>query len=381
MAASPRSVTFPLVDGLRAVAALSIVGLHVGLGGWYGAKGALGDYGPTLAAGVTLFFVISGFLLYRPFVSARVAEARQPRLKRYLMRRGLRILPAYWVALTLLALVLHLPGVLSNDWWRYYSLAQIYDGETFAQGMRVAWTLCIEATFYLALPVYVVLARHLCRRSLSRELVLLAGFFIASLIFRAVMRSPGDPVPTQNLLGTFDWFALGMLVAVISVHRPGWRIRRPGLMWLAAAPCFLAASLLPEVGTYRDLALHLLYGAMSVLLLLPAVAGSGGVPQLILGNAVLAWVGRISYGIYLYHEPLITPLAQHRAETRMPGPDYLWLLAATLAVTIPLAAVSYYAVERPLLRPRAGGPAGENERHAGVRSQLGVLLKRRARRV
>jgi peptidoglycan/LPS O-acetylase OafA/YrhL len=71
---------------------------------------------------VGVFFALSGFLLYRPYLAARLAGRPQPSTRSFLRRRWLRILPAYWVALTVLAIWPGLPGVFTGDWWRYYGL-------------------------------------------------------------------------------------------------------------------------------------------------------------------------------------------------------------------------------------------------------------------
>ena len=104
-------VRFPLVDALRAIAALLIVGYHVAfVSGGLGPDGT-GPWLSGLNVGVPLFFVISGFLLYRPWVAARLAATAPPSTRVYALRRALRILPAYWVALVLIVLLLGREGV------------------------------------------------------------------------------------------------------------------------------------------------------------------------------------------------------------------------------------------------------------------------------
>ena len=99
--ATPRSAA---IDSLRAIAALAVLGIHVGhysrvnVDAWYGA------FTSHLNVGVTLFFLISGFLLYRPWAAALLQDGAPPSLARYARRRFARIVPAYWLALTVLAL-------------------------------------------------------------------------------------------------------------------------------------------------------------------------------------------------------------------------------------------------------------------------------------
>ncbi|MEY2447003.1 MAG: hypothetical protein QOH79_479, partial [Acidimicrobiaceae bacterium] len=98
---------FPCFDGLRAIAAGAVVLLHVSLisGFTLRESDTVGPYFARGEAGVYLFFLISGYLLYRPFVAARFDQAPGPGLRSYARRRALRILPAYWVALTVLAVI------------------------------------------------------------------------------------------------------------------------------------------------------------------------------------------------------------------------------------------------------------------------------------
>src|SRR3954451_5306241 len=105
-ALAPSPNRFPLVDSMRAIAALAVFGTHVAffMGAYDGSP--IGPYAQRLDVGVTGFFLISGFLLYRPFVLARQGGDALPAVGAYAWRRGLRIAPAYWVALTVSALLL-----------------------------------------------------------------------------------------------------------------------------------------------------------------------------------------------------------------------------------------------------------------------------------
>ncbi len=158
------------------------------------------------------------------------------------------------------------------------------------------------------------------------------------------------------------WFALGMGLAVVSVglerrERQPALIRlvasRPLIPWaLAFAVYALLTAWLPRYPLYRGegptlIVIHLAFGVIAALLLLPAVFGdrSGGLPRRFLAHPVVAWLGLISYGIFLWHYVVTRHLGGAGANLD-PG----LLLIGTLAITIPCAAASYYLVERPLLR-------------------------------
>ena len=128
---------------------------------------------------------------------------------------ALRILPAYWFALTVLAdLARASTGVFTGDWWRYYFFLQLYDGDTLTQGIPVTWTLCVEVTFYLALPLWAAASRRAARG----ELAALAGLALFGAVVQvSAGREVVDDIVAQSLLGQSTWFALGMALAVVSV--------------------------------------------------------------------------------------------------------------------------------------------------------------------
>jgi peptidoglycan/LPS O-acetylase OafA/YrhL len=361
MANNPR---FPMVESLRGLAALSVVLYHVGKYTGGGSLGGFGRFVEHLNIGVPLFFVISGFLLYRPFVSARLLGTKEIRTRPYLVRRARRILPAYWVALTVLALAFPLPDVFTGDWWRYYGLVQIYDVHTFDLGMAVAWTLCIEVTFYLALPLIDRAVRALQRalperRPGSIDLVFVGAGAVLSLGVQLGVHIAGwDPRVPQNLLGTFHWFAGGMVIAVLTVTRPRISVRAATASWAAAVALFVGVSWIPNEGAltwYQLLGTHVGYGIVSVLFFLPAVAIENGIAARVLTLSALRWLGLISYSIYLYHATLIPPLVERHAGSVIPGNAWISTTVCALIVIIPTAAVSYYLIEAPAMKYRFRG--------------------------
>src|SRR4051812_10841150 len=121
-----RAARFPLFDSLRAIAALSVLGFHAAFAaGVYNSDSPLRPFTLRLDVGVSVFFLISGFLLYRPFVKARMAGVKPPATGPYAWRRFLRIVPAYWVALTVIALWLPVHDVFTSAHWPlYYGFGQ-----------------------------------------------------------------------------------------------------------------------------------------------------------------------------------------------------------------------------------------------------------------
>src|SRR6185437_9757218 len=123
-----RAERFPLIDALRAMAAIAVFGTHAAFfaGAEYDGS-ALGHYTERLEVGVAVFFVISGFLLYRPFLVARLERVARPATGAYAWRRFLRIVPAYWVALTFSTWWLHKNGVwTASGFPTFYGLGQSF---------------------------------------------------------------------------------------------------------------------------------------------------------------------------------------------------------------------------------------------------------------
>src|SRR4051812_27260591 len=140
----PGNPRFPAVDGLRALAALMVLVGHTSFLSGFNGRGQVGAVLSRFDLGVALFFIISGFLLYRPFVSARMDGRSAPGVLRYGRRRLLRIVPAYWLALTVLAIWPGLGGDVFGHVPVYYLFLQNLRIEWLQGGITTAWSLCVE---------------------------------------------------------------------------------------------------------------------------------------------------------------------------------------------------------------------------------------------
>jgi peptidoglycan/LPS O-acetylase OafA/YrhL len=387
----PGNPRFPLVDALRAIAVLMVLLAHAaGAAGliWAGNTAWWAEVFRELGSGVFVFFVISGFLLYRPFVAARVLGRPRPRIRRYLRRRALRLLPAYWFALTVMtAIGLTHRGAFTSDWWRYYGLLQIYWADTFPAGIQVAWSLCVEASFYAALPLWVLAAARVQRGSRPWFAIEIGGLVLliaASGVFRGLVRDAVVPYQWASALpGTATFFVLGMLLAAVTVRieqrgRPTALERaierHPLAVWAIAVAVFFWTGLqyplrysIEAVSWYAYYGNYVGSAIVSFLLVLPAVVGheSGrGLPRRLLAQPWLAWLGLISYGFFLWHLPLLLKLKTTWV-AGLPAPELLILVAGGFVLAVLAGAFSYYVVELPFLRlkerplrlrPRRGRP-------------------------
>ena len=367
-------------DGLRALAALSVVSYHVALSGKFAQAGSLAPLLWELKGGVAIFFVISGALLYLPYARAIRDESTLPDWRVYARRRGVRILPAYWIALTAVAIGPFGAGVFGSGVWSYYGLSQIYDPQTVLGGLGVAWSLCVEVSFYALLPVFAWVVGRTARLPGSRtavrvELGWIAVAGVASLVLRgALVGSVTAPFYDRgqtlmvSLPGLLDWFAIGMALAVLRAELEAGRASRFPLAvlgrraWLCVMLAFGAFMIaipeqhgdifLPWYGVATHLAIGIGSGLLVLAAIVPGAPRTRSWPLRVLASPVAAWVGAISYGIYLWHFPALLLIERavlpHPASASVTGLGLVWLVVMGAALV--LGAASFYLVERPAQR-------------------------------
>jgi peptidoglycan/LPS O-acetylase OafA/YrhL len=407
-ASVPADERFPCFNGLRAVAALLVVFHHTAFTTAFELRGVrfpftdqvvpIGAYFSHMDIGVEIFFLISGFLLYRPMVAAAFSGRRPRDVRTYARHRFLRIYPAYWVAFICIALFVgvYMPVAGGRSLFEYFFLVHLYDpGYVVVNGQRVwralggisqSWTLVVEVSFYIFLPLYAAVMRKLGegrnRESRFRlELAMLVVLYAISVVWRAVVYWGLPDESAFEFLGNFwlfanlDLFALGMGLAVVRTwaearDEPVPFLERVGrvdwLWWLLAALSFHAVSF--WIGLPKNLVLvqggkaftrEFLYSMAAFFFLLPAVFGpqDRGITRRFLRLRPMVYLGMISYGIYLWHQAFITKVHQWEgwADNPLPNGPFLQVLIPALALTILVASLSWYLVEAPLLR-RKGRP-------------------------
>ena len=364
-------------DGLRALAALSVVSYHVALSSKFAHAGSLAPLLWELKGGVAIFFVISGVLLYLPYARAIRDRSALPDWRVYARRRGVRILPAYWIALTVVAIGPFATGVFGQNAWSYYGLSQIYDPQTVLGGLGVAWSLCVEVSFYALLPVFAWLVARIGGRAGGRAVVRvqlgwIAGAGLASLALRgALVGSLTAPFYDRgqtlmvSLPGLLDWFAIGMALAVLRAELEAGRAsgfplavlrRRAWVCVVLAFATFMVAIpeqygdiFLPWYGVATHLAIGVGSGLLVLAVIVPGSPASRPWPLRVLASPIAAWVGTISYGIYLWHFPALLLIERavlpHPASASVASIVLVWLAAVAAAVL--LGAASFYLIEHP----------------------------------
>ena len=365
---------FPALDGVRAVAAFAVVLTHVGFITGRSLRSDL--IGPLLSrgdCGVTIFFLLSGFLLYRPFALYALGQAPRPLVVQFLWRRALRIFPALWLTVAITLAVITTYRVRASDYLQYLLLIQTYDNHDFDPNLSQLWTLAVEIAFYALIPVLATLAVRgggPPEAALRRQFAMLALLAVEALVFN-IAESHTSLVHSQGLLwlpAYLDWFAIGMALAVLTsapascqAFRPLRRVlhdwaRAPGTCLLVAAVLYLISTL--PLGIPRTLApatfiqwttQHYLYAAVAFFVLLPFVLGDGGAIGRVLGSRIANFLGNVSYSVYLWHVPLMLLLQRKLGYREFHG-HFIEVLSVATVATVVVAAASWYWFERPILR-------------------------------
>ena len=377
------------LDGLRGLAALSIFVFH----GWLYTmpapdatdRSSIGDHAAhELRLGLVAFFVLSGFLLSRPWFAAALESRRPPDLRRYVRARAARILPAYYVALA--GSIVLLWGLRGTPGLRLPPSDELPLFAVFGQNFSPAsvmklnppmWSLAVEVMFYAMLPLIGWLALRLAPRRRTQALVPL-GLIALGLLYNWSIAGRGLGMTfSKNLAAMLPYFAAGMLAALILHGRTiGMGAKRVAIA--VGLALVVADATLKATATANGLAVT---ETFLVIRDLPSAAGfaliiaalSAAPRSRVLGGTVLAAMGTISYGFYLWHVPVLVAM---RGYDVLPLNPVLGTLAA-LAPSLAVATLSWFALERPILRrasrrDRHDRDRGRNDAEAELRRRDGV---------
>lgn len=391
----------PKLEGLRGYLAIGVLVYHVAFYSGITSVPGTPTHGiwTVLTDGLSVclppFFVLSAFFLYRPFARSILSGAKHPPARQFFRRRALRLLPGYWLLVIVTLLTIDLYNI--NGFWyvaRPFLLIHFYwPGIPWVAGLVPTWTVPAELIFYAILPVIAVLIGRYARKAVDpkamarRMTIPLSLFFVVGFAWTVYTNLPSAQNTAMffNMwywpFGYYDAFAVGMVLATVSayaqvtgktpaLHR--FILRWPNLFWLGALAVFVidlnrffGAEGAGDWGAFtQELVIHALVLIFSWLLIAPLTVPGvrSRLMQVVLTIWPIRYIGRVSYGIYLWHMAFVTLfLGQGNIFGNAPGPGpelrgaaHFWPMTfESLAASIVAASISYYLLEQPILRWQA----------------------------
>jgi peptidoglycan/LPS O-acetylase OafA/YrhL len=346
-----KSATFyPQLDSLRAIAVLLVIISH-----WFSPHHLLNRYTPNGILGVTLFFVLSGFLITGILLRSKMQiEQGYPayrEFKIFYIRRALRIFPVYYLLLLILVLF-NIANITKSFWWHFFYVSNFYFWHrgSFEGWLSPLWSLSVEEQFYIFWPAIIFFIN---RRWLP--LAFLIGIIVAVLFRYAITVSTND-LGRLLMPGSLDSFCLGGLIAYGKEFKTkGYLLFKKYNNWsiVFAFICLVAVNVFLKQNKNMLLFITLYFLIISAVfaVLIDWVADGVKIPIVssILNNRVLRYLGKISYGIYLIHN--FIPYLYGVKLPVMLEPFSLYIAQLLrLLIVVGLASASWYLFEKPILQ-------------------------------
>jgi peptidoglycan/LPS O-acetylase OafA/YrhL len=385
------------LDGARGLACLCVVITHVS-----------GHFSPLTTAATKLnllgfslvfFYVLSGFLLFLPYVRALTethSSAKLPNTKNFAIHRVARVFPGFLVIFLLCNYVFQVAyvqsaalarvgtdegtGMITNPWQLLanLTLVQTYFPRYLQTGLNPSWSLTLELAFYVSLPLLGMLLFALRKRTSVRPLTLavlapiilivigvigrlLAPLLIAHFHVSGTLLQNWGPnwvaVYLRSFLTSADNFGFGMLAAIAIVameqqsvsERLSRRVRRySGLALLPAVMVSLA--LMAVHSLFGTTAIAVGAGLVLLIIVAPLARGEKSAIASFLDGTAFRYVGKVSLSIYLWHFPVMLLLGRCGLMAGDSVAGVTRNVVLTLAVTLSAATITYYAVEEPAMK-------------------------------
>lgn len=355
--------TIPSLDGLRAISILLVLAAHF-----------IDDRLFPGGLGVYVFFVISGFLITRLLLAEHKTTGHVS-LPSFYFRRVLRLFPVI-IVFTLVILGLHLwlgrpIDLLEPASGLAYFANYLYawmdrNGVATQMPFGIFWSLSVEEHFYILFPVTLILAGANPRRLLW----LLGGLCLGCLGLRCVMAAIHPEYANSLTFYTesqyrLDSIAFGVILALTCETAAGRRMiqRHAGPGAAIAGAAVLLGTLLVRDPWFRGTLRYSLQGVALAVIIAAVLFSPRLAPvQRILNTAVLVWIGRLSYSIYIWHEGVASFVPKQ-------GLSHWQITLIDLSATLVVATVSYYGVEQPFLKLRHRLPHWRPAAPSGMAAQ------------
>jgi len=344
----------PQLDGLRALAVASVLVFH-----WFKPPFALGQWG------VTLFFVLSGYLITRNIAALKASGVPVATAARiFFVRRTLRLFPAYYLVVLLGAL---LYDDIRRDWAWYaaYLSNVLMEIRPHFSALKASWSLSVEEQFYI---VWFFVMMYVPAKRLPW---IMGVAFVAEPLARCTWLAPEYSMfRTWTLWANCDGLVLGALLSRLDAGGREFPLSGVAAALMALSLTTLAALVSPQSPGYSPIA-SVLVSTLCAWIVWRARQGLGGISGRLLSHGAVVYVGRISYGVYLYHV-IVPGLSDAMGIQRLP---LVWRLfeAGSLhgfivhcAIVIALAGLSFRYFEMPLRNLATPGTiAGARVRESG----------------
>lgn len=351
---------FPQLDGVRCLAVLLVLVDH-----WLAERNTL----PLGPLGVNLFFVLSGFLISRILMQSKLQDQARNRshwfsFKQFYIRRSLRIFPVYYLSVLVLW-VLQSPSVLGKMPWHLLYATNLYIAikGTWLGVTDHFWSLAVEEQFYLFFPLLIFLV------PVRYFVPLFVGLGVFSIGLRVVLFATQQEWMVQyvSMPTCLDAFGVGAGLAYWFEFRPEVAKRffaKSVYFWLSLGLLVATMAYGKTFDSIRNLSTEVLersVGSVFAFFMIgKAVIGWNGLAKWLLENPVSSYLGRVSYGLYVYHNfvynyyhtppdhPTLRALrriAQYFAPLET---SVGWQLLFFFGLTLGLATVSWYLLEKPI---------------------------------
>ncbi|GLP76584.1 acyltransferase [Mycobacterium antarcticum] len=366
MAESDAAVVFSgrriaALTGTRALAVLLVLATHAAFATGSLLDGYIGAMYARLDVGVSMFFVLSGFLLCRPWVYAAATRSQAPSIAHYAGRRVRRIVPAY-VVTVLLAYAVYLlmsaganPGQSWTGLAHHLTFTQIYPPDYLSTnlhlGLSQTWSLAVEVAFYAVLPLLAHLMIVLPCRSRWRPRRTLAAVSVLGAVspLWLIAMTTTDRLPNSAgmwLPAHLIYFAGGVALAVLAsenVRCPS-RIAVPvGLVaFLTVSSPIAGGVMMGDVQWWQPSAKNVLYAVVTILVVAPLALGGGGLFERLMASRPMVWLGEISYEVFLLHVLVMAILY----DVVLRWPPFSGSLAVLFALTLVCSVPSAWLLHR-----------------------------------
>lgn len=351
------------IDGLRALAVIMVLAYHLKM-----------PFAKSGLLGVTVFFVISGYLITGILIN-EIEESGGVDLKNFWLRRIRRLLPA---VLSMAVVMIFVSAVVNrvvftkgcndllsavfgyNNWWQIFRKVSYFENAGAPSPFTHCWSLAIETQFYLIYPILLILLSKARNRGKIFAAVT-AVLAMISVVLMGVLYSP-DGDPSRVYYGT-DTRAFSLLIGALAAIQKEYhiiKVKLRGKLWavIGSISVLILIGMMMLISSYSS---FLYYGGQAIVSVLAAfvvyaVTVSRSLLNIILDSSILKWIGDRSYSIYLWHYPIIVLMSGGKRAT-------WWIVILEVVLSVGFAELSYRFIETPV-------------RHGIIGEYIGIINSR-----